>query len=42
MTRPNSVASLSAWVLIVLPLQKYGIDDIRYFFTNDARLLERV
>ncbi len=25
-----------------IALQKYGIDDIRYFFTNDARLLERV
>ncbi len=25
-----------------MALQKYGIDDIRYFFTNDARLLERV
>ncbi len=25
-----------------IALQKYGIDDIRYFFTNDARLFERV
>jgi len=25
-----------------MALQKYGIDDIRYFYTNDARLLERV
>ena len=25
-----------------MALQKYGIDDIRYFFTNDARMLERV
>jgi phenylalanyl-tRNA synthetase alpha chain len=25
-----------------MALQKYGIDDIRYFFANDARLLERV
>ena len=25
-----------------IALQKYGIDDIRYFYTNDARLLERV
>ena len=25
-----------------MALQKYGIDDIRYFFTNDARLFERV
>ncbi|HLX59125.1 MAG TPA: phenylalanine--tRNA ligase subunit alpha [Ktedonobacteraceae bacterium] len=25
-----------------MSLQKYGIDDIRYFFANDARLFERV
>jgi len=25
-----------------IALQKYGIDDIRYFFTNDMRLFERV
>ena len=25
-----------------MALQKYGIDDIRYFYTNDVRLLERV
>jgi phenylalanyl-tRNA synthetase alpha chain len=25
-----------------MALQKYGIDDIRYFYTNDARLFERV
>jgi phenylalanyl-tRNA synthetase alpha chain len=25
-----------------IALQKYSIDDIRYFYTNDARLLERV
>src|ERR1700730_10975389 len=25
-----------------MSLQKYGIDDIRYFFANDARMLERV
>lgn len=25
-----------------MALQKYGIDDIRYFFSNDARFLERV
>jgi phenylalanyl-tRNA synthetase alpha chain len=25
-----------------MALQKYGIDDIRYFYSNDVRLLERV
>ncbi len=25
-----------------IALQKYGIDDIRYFFANDVRLLERI
>ncbi len=25
-----------------IALQKYGIDDIRYFFTNDMRLFERI
>jgi phenylalanyl-tRNA synthetase alpha chain len=25
-----------------IAIQKYGINDIRYFFTNDARLLEKV
>ncbi|HEX6108248.1 MAG TPA: phenylalanine--tRNA ligase subunit alpha, partial [Ktedonobacteraceae bacterium] len=25
-----------------MALQKYGIDDIRYFYTNDARLFERI
>jgi phenylalanyl-tRNA synthetase alpha chain len=25
-----------------ITLQKYGINDIRYFFTNDARFLERI
>ena len=25
-----------------MALQKYGIDDIRYFYSNDARMLERV
>ena len=25
-----------------MALQKYSIDDIRYFYTNDARLLERI
>jgi phenylalanyl-tRNA synthetase alpha subunit len=25
-----------------MTLQKYGIDDIRYFFSNDVRFLERI
>ena len=29
------------WVLIRIAMLKYGIEDIRYFYTNDVRFLEQ-